>query len=411
MEVQQSAYTALTTPSRQVDIDAAQAAVAAAQAQYYAAGSTAPTTQQEEIARLQFELAKNQNYQLQLQRDAVTIPDVGDFGLNLDVIPQVDGSTLPPEAQDAVNFVNEQIEGFNGDISANLSQLTGANAQAQIQQLEAQRLQLEGGLDEAETNAQIAEQRYAATVSRGPDSGAVSAANASIVQAQVALDRLLNGASENELASADLNVKLAENALAQVEQSLTNTVLTAPFDGVIAENNLTLGELPPQGVAVLLMDTSGYLIDMPIDETDVVNVAIGQRVSVAVDALPDALVTGVVTRVAYTPVKIGQLVTYNVRVALDPTDVSLRVAMSVTVNIITEEQSQTLIVRNRFIRIDPISQNAFVTVENTDGSFAETLVILGKRNDLESEILSGLTEGQKVVLLPRGTEGVGGFFG
>lgn len=410
LSVQQSAYNALTTPARQVDTDAAEAALAAARAQYYAAASTGPTTQQEEISRLQFELAKNQNYQLQLQRDTLTPPDLSEFALNLDVIPNIDPSALPANLQGSADDINAGIDSLNSGLSASISQVTIQQGQAAIAQIEAQRQQLEGNLDEAQTNADIAEQRFQGTVSRGPDSGAVAAANASIIQAQVALDRLLEGATDTDLAQASINIKLAENALAQTQQSVSNADLRAPFAGVIARNDLTEGELPPQGIAVLLMDTSSYLLDLPIDETDVVNVSVGQRVTITVDALPDAEVSGVVTRVAYTPIRIGQLVTYNVRIALNPTDAELRVGMSVTANIVTDERSDALIVPNRFVRVDPISQNAFVTLQLADNSFTESLVILGARNDTESEILSGVLADARVVLLPRGTEGVGGFF-
>lgn len=410
LQVQQSAYEALLTPAREVDIAAAEAALAAARAQYFAAASTAPTDQQREIARMQSELARNQFYQLQLQRDALTPPDLGDFVLNLNILPNVDPSALPDELRDIAGDINRGIDQFNAQLSGNISQITLQQAQASIAQIEQQRQAIEGRLGAAETNAEVAELRYQATLNRGPDSGAIAAANASIVQAQIALDRLLNGASEMDLAQAELSVRLAENALKQARQSLANAELRAPFDGVIAQNNLRVGDVPPQGVAVLLVDNEQFLIDLPLDETDVVNVAAGQRVEVLVDALPDVVVTGVVERVAFTPVRIGQLVTYTVRIRLDPTDAPIRTGMSVTANIIIDQRPEVLLVPNRFIRIDPLTQNAFVVVRQPDGRLVETLVLLGRRNDVESEIVSGLSEGDTVVLLPRGTEGIGGFF-
>lgn len=352
LQVQQSAYEALLTPAREVDIAAAEAALAAARAQYFAAASTAPTDQQREIARMQSELARNQFYQLQLQRDALTPPDLGDFVLNLNILPNVDPSALPDELRDIAGDINRGIDQFNAQLSGNISQITLQQAQASIAQIEQQRQAIEGRLGAAETNAEVAELRYQATLNRGPDSGAIAAANASIVQAQIALDRLLNGASEMDLAQAELSVRLAENALKQARQSLANAELRAPFDGVIAQNNLRVGDVPPQGVAVLLVDNEQFLIDLPLDETDVVNVAAGQRVEVLVDALPDVVVTGVVERVAFTPVRIGQLVTYTVRIRLDPTDAPIRTGMSVTANIIIDQRPEVLLVPNRFIRID-----------------------------------------------------------
>jgi|GEM_PF-202198 multidrug efflux pump subunit AcrA (membrane-fusion protein) len=410
LEVQRSAFNALTSPAREIDIQAAQAALDAAQAQYYAAVATGPTQQQEEIARLQFELAKNQNYQLQLQRDAIEIPDPSDFSINLEVIPQIDGSTLPPEAQDAVSAVNSSIQAFNSQLNAGINSATQQQLQGQIQQAEGQRSQLNQALQGTETNILIAEQQYQSTLGRGPDSGAIAAANASVIQAQIALNRLLNGPSEMDVVQADLGVRLAENALAQAEAALADTELRAPFDGVIAQQNLTPGELPPQGAAVLLVDDSSFVVDLPIDETDVVKVAVGQRVELDVDALPDQRLTGVVTRIAYTPVRVGQLVTYTVRVALDETDAPAKLAMSVTARIITQRREGVVLVRNRFVRVDPVTREATVIVQTTTGAFEQRRVTLGQRSDVESEVLEGLLPGDVVVLLPRGTEGVGGFF-
>lgn len=410
LQVQQSAYEALLTPAREVDIAAAEAALAAARAQYFAAAATAPTAQQREIARMQSELARNQFYQLQLQRDALVPPDLGDFIVNLNILPNVDPAALPDELQDFADDINRGIDRFNAQLSGSISQITLQQAQATIDQINQQRQAFEGRLEAAETNAEIAELRYQATLSRGPDSGAIAAANASIVQAEIALERLLNGASEIDIAQAELSVRLAENALKQAQQSITNAELRAPFAGVVAQNNLRVGDLPPQGPAMLLVDNSAFLIDLPLDETDVVNVAAGQKVEVLVDALPDVVVTGVVERVAFTPVRIGQLVTYNVRIRLDPTDAPIRAGMSATVNIIVDERPQVLLLPNRFIRIDPLTQNAFVVVRQPNGRLVETQVQLGRRNDVESEIVSGLVPGDVVVLLPRGTQGITGFF-
>jgi HlyD family secretion protein len=179
-------------------------------------------------------------------------------------------------------------------------------------------------------------------------------------------------------------------------------VLTAPFDGVIAVNNLRVGELPPQTQpAMLLTDLSEYYVDLAIDETDIVNVEVGQPVELRLDALPDAEIVGRVTNVAVSPTIAGQLVTYRVRVTLDPTDEPVRIGMSATATIVVNEVDETLVLPNRFIRIDRTTQEAYVTIEREPGLFEEISVVLGARNETESEIISGLQAGQRVVLLPR----------
>jgi HlyD family secretion protein len=360
------AFDAITAPPRDVDLAVAEASLEAAQASYYAASSTGPTDQEVEIARLQTELSRNQLWQTQLQAD----PIVPSFTLPPDV---------PPEVQD---FVNETIDGINAQ----------------------NRAQYSTALDSLEYGIDISEANYAAVQGRGVDLGAVNSANAGIVQAEIALERLQNGAPSSDVETAQIDLQTAQLTLDQAQATLDRTVLTAPFSGVIAENNLIVGQLPPtEEVSMLLMDTSGYYVELPIDETDIVKVEVGQDVTLVLDALPDTEITGTVNRVSVTPTRIGQLVTYLVRVDLNLTDAPVRVGMSATARITTDDLQDVLIVRNRFIRIDRATQQAFVTVEREDGTYEEVAVTLGLRNETFSQIVSGVEAGQKLVLLPRGS--------
>lgn len=368
LEAQQIVFDALTAPPREVDLKVAEAALAAAQSSYYAAVATGPDANAVEIARLQAELARNQFWQTQLAADPV-IP-VGDI-----VFPP----EVPPDLQ---QFILDTINGINAR----------------------NRAQYEGALEAQQYGVEIADANYASTQSKGPDLGSVNSANAGVVQARITLDQLTNGASASEIEAAQIDLDTAYLAVDQAQEALNKTILTAPFSGVIATNNLVVGQLPPSGdVAMLLMDTSSYYIELPIDETDIVNVQPGQAATLVLDALPDVALTGKVTRVAVTPTVVGQLVTYLVRVELDPTDAPVRVGMSATARITTQALDQVLIVRNRFIRIDRATGQAFVTIKEADGKFAEIPVVLGLRNETFSQVVSGVEAGQTLVLLPRGT--------
>ncbi|MCU0496422.1 MAG: efflux RND transporter periplasmic adaptor subunit [Anaerolineae bacterium] len=366
LEIEQLSFNALTAPPREVDLAAAEAALTAAIAGYNAAVATGPDSQQVEIARLQTELARNQLWQTQLQADGA---------VNLDLF-QFPPDT-PPEVE---QFIRDTINGFNAQ----------------------NRIQFSTALEQSEFGIDIADANFAAVQLRGPDLGAVNSANAAIVQAQIARDRLVNGPNEFELAQAQIELENAEIALEQAQNAADRTLLTAPFSGVIAQNNLIVGQLPPtDSISVLLIDTSGYYIDVPIDETDVVNVQVGQSVTLVLDALPEANISGQVTQIAVTPTRVGQLVTYLVRVALDPTSEAIRIGMTATARIATQEVKDTLLIRNSFIRIDRTTQQAFVTIALEDGTYQEIPIVLGARNDTFSQVVSGVTEGQRIVLLPR----------
>jgi multidrug efflux pump subunit AcrA (membrane-fusion protein) len=171
----------------------------------------------------------------------------------------------------------------------------------------------------------------------------------------------------------------------------------------VAQSNLSAGEPPPSGTgAIELLDNSTYYVSLAIDETEIAAITVGQPVALAIDALPEATVTGHITRVAQTPTQFGQVVAYMAEVELDPTMEPVRIGMNTTATIKVQELSNILVLRNRFIRIDRATQQAYVTIQRENGVFEEVEVTLGLRNATYSEISSGLEAGQRVVLLPRG---------
>lgn len=386
LDLQQVAFDALTSPARQEDIAVAQAAVNAAQAAVNAAYSTSFLQNQtaEEIARLQVELAGNQLWQAQLQRD-VAVSSAPNFPLlDINNLPQVIIDNVPPSILGTVvNNINSLIGAFNSSNAINPSQFD-----VQLNQL--------GGVVE------VAQANYNAAQNRPLNTSSLSAAQVGLIQAQQTLDRLLNGASPQDIELAQLDLQRTRLALQQAQLLLERTVLRAPFDGIIAQQNLTVGELPPtQLPAMLLIDVSEFVVDLPVDETDVVKVDVGQRVEFRLDALPDANVTGVVERISLTPTRIGNLVTYVVRVRLDETDAPIKVGMSVTARIATQELQNVALIPNRYIRIDRATQQAFVTVERGRGRFEEIEVQIGARNERVTQIISGLSVDDAIVLLPR----------
>lgn len=356
LEMQQVAYDALTAPPREEDVAVAEAAVKAAQASMNAAYVAGPDQNDRAIAEYQVELAKNQLWQQQLQRDDLLNPPNPPPGVPRSAIPVLSDK---------------------------------------------EREQIEAGLRQADYNVQIAQAQNQAVDSRGPDAGGLGSANASVVAAQTQLNRLLDGPSDRDVSRAQIAIQQAELSVEMAQANVDRTLLKAPFDGVIADTNLTVGELPPARNAVELIDASTFYVDLAIDETEVVDVQVGQPVILALDALPETQITGTITRVAQTPTRLGQVVTYTARVTLDPTLEPIRIGMNTTATIKVQELKDVLTLRNRFIRIDRATQRAYVTIQHEDGSFEEVEVQLGLRNETNSQIVSGLSAGQRVVLLPR----------
>lgn len=364
-DLRRIALEALLAPPRAEDIAVAQASLEAALAQLNASYSTA-SPQQREIARLQAEIARNSLYQAQLQRDLAVNPPA------VTIAQDVPG----------VGVVTQEF------------QPAGADPR-----------QFAPGLEQAEFGVAIADARAESASSRGADAGAVGSAQAAVVAAQTTLDRLLNGATDLDIQQAQIELAQAEQGVALAQANLDRARLVAPFSGVVAQVNLTVGEPPPaQDSAIVLMDTSTFYLDLPVDERDIVRIDTGQRVDIRLDAFPGETLGGTVTRLSTVsqPRPPGQqVVTYLVRVTLDPVDAPLRAQMTGTASIIVASLDEVLVLPNRFVRIDRNTGQAFVTIRDERGEFRETPVQLGVRNETQVQILGGLVEGDAVYLLPR----------
>ncbi|MBK8026328.1 MAG: efflux RND transporter periplasmic adaptor subunit [Chloroflexi bacterium] len=378
LQLQWIAYDALNSPPREADRAVAEAAVNAARAALNAAYS-AGNLNADDIAALQSELARNRLWQAQLQRDI----SVNSTGFSPDI-----SGFIP----DDLEVPQEVIDQINQGLSGLFPSVPGASAS-----------DFASGLTQAEYGVEIADAN-AAAADGGADQGSIAQANAALVSARAALDRLDNGASESDLRAAEIGLQQAQNAVEQTRTARERLVLVAPFDGVIAQNNLAVGEPPPgQDAAVVLVNLDALYVDLSVDETDVIELTPGQPVTLSFDALPDVDLTGEVFEIAVAPIRAAGLVTYPVRVLLDSTDQPVRIGMSATATITIRALTDVLVVPNRFIRIERTTGDAYVTVERSPGRYEEVRVQLGVRNEIESELAGGLTEGERIVLLPRGT--------
>nr|HMN31509.1 HlyD family efflux transporter periplasmic adaptor subunit [Caldilineaceae bacterium] len=132
-------------------------------------------------------------------------------------------------------------------------------------------------------------------------------------------------------------------------------------------------------------------------------VQLGQSVSLSVDALPDADLTGQVTAISPTANDISGVIAYEVTVAPDPTDAPLRAGMSATAIITTAQVDNVVLLPNRFVQVDRQSKRAFV-YKLDNGALVLQEVELGLRNEEESQILAGLTDGDQVALVTQSSE-------
>ncbi len=246
--------------------------------------------------------------------------------------------------------------------------------------------------------AQIADLQLQLT-KRGGNDAQLAAARAQLTQAQAQLAKLQGDERTRALAEAQL--RNTEIALEQARLRLKNAQLVAPFDGTIAELNLSVGQQVGTGglqAAIVLADLSSFHIDVGVDESSVGVLTEEQPVVITVDALPDQQLTGRVDRIAPVATEQGGIVNYKVVIGLEQSDAAVRGGMSANVDIITEVRNNVLIVPNWTIRIDRGTGKAYVNLRQGD-KINEVEIVTGLRNTNESEVVSGVNEGDELVVV------------
>jgi HlyD family secretion protein len=214
--------------------------------------------------------------------------------------------------------------------------------------------------------------------------------------AQANLDKLLTGPLPTDVAAAQAQVEQSRASLAVTQNQLEKATLRAPFSGVVAKVLIDAPNPVTQATAILvLMDPTGYQIDVEIDEVDISKVVVGQRVRITLDAVQGLTLTAQVQEIALTPSVATGVVTYRVRVRLGAVeDLAARAGMTANVQVVTREASDVLIVPRRAVRL--VEGQAYVE-RVVDGTTLETVeVTMGLAEPLFVEITSGLEEGDQV---------------
>lgn len=150
--------------------------------------------------------------------------------------------------------------------------------------------------------------------------GALAAEAEAKYQYEISLD----GPNADQLALAKANLDAAKDTLA-------NYVITAPFNGTIADVNVKVGDqVGPETRAVSLADFSAWIVETTdVTELEVVELRVGQSVTIVPDALPGVELSGVVTAISNAFIQQGGDILYTVRIRVDDADPRLKWGMTV----------------------------------------------------------------------------------
>ncbi len=162
----------------------------------------------------------------------------------------------------------------------------------------------------------------------GVDPDALKAARDRVAAAEAGLV-----AAQATLAVAQAGVPAAQANLVSAQLQQDSVELKAPFAGTLAVQNLKVGEyvIPSQAVTTLANYSQWDVQTTDLTELDIVNVKIGQMVTLKLDALPDAKLTGTVKSIRSKYEQNGGDITYTVTIALTGTNPQIRWGMTAEV--------------------------------------------------------------------------------
>ncbi len=219
--------------------------------------------------------------------------------------------------------------------------------------------------------------------------------------------------AERAYGEAELNLKLAEERLALLEEGRVqmadqniDAIIKSPIDGFILEKNVEIGDpvvpLNPyqEGTVLITMaEMSSLIFRGTVDEIDVGRLREGMPVEIKVGALPNAKVTGTLSKISLKARTEDNATVFPVEISLDPTDgVVLRAGYSAQADIIIDRRDDVLMIPERLISIS--GDTARVTVLLDDGTQEERVIETGLSDAINIEVVAGLQAGEAVVEPP-----------
>ncbi len=168
-----------------------------------------------------------------------------------------------------------------------------------------------------------------------------------------------------------LQREAAAKSLEEAKQQRENLIVVAPCDGTIATLGISEGDEISSGAMLCsILEGEDMNLTIAVDELDVVEVEVGQKVKITVDALSDAEMDGEVYKIAPVGSNSGGVTTYDVELTFDAEGSGVRSGMNATGEITVASTDSTLYVPVEALMT--IGNDTYLMVENA-GETASTM--------------------------------------
>jgi len=227
--------------------------------------------------------------------------------------------------------------------------------------------------------------------------------------------------SKAQYESIIFQIKQAEASLESTLDNLAKTVYNSPIEGIITSLRVEEGEIAlvgtmnnPGTVLMTIADLSVMEVEVEVDETDVVSVAMGQKAAVTVDAFPNTIIKGKVTEIGSSALQTATVnqesKDFKVVITLEDPPPNLKPGLSASADIITAEKSKVLTIPISAVVLKETKEESSSIIEGED-QIEGVYVLDGDRakfnpiekgimGEMNVEITSGLEEGMTIIVGP-----------
>jgi RND family efflux transporter MFP subunit len=253
------------------------------------------------------------------------------------------------------------------------------------------------------------------------DYSTIKSKESDVLSTQTDLAKAKAGTSDNITSSkakvdtATINVQAAENDVASAkldyenqQKTASERTVTAPISGTVTTVNVKNNdELGSSGTGnnssatnngstatIVIQDLTSLKAVVSINEVDIASLKVGQKASLTFDAVSDLTQTGSVEAVDTAGTSTQGVVTYSATVGFDSLDSKVKPEMSVNATITTGVKQDVLMVSSSAVKT---SGTAHYVQILKDGSPVQQTVEIGSTSDTQTEITSGLSEGDSVI--------------
>ncbi|MCX6765823.1 MAG: efflux RND transporter periplasmic adaptor subunit [Candidatus Moranbacteria bacterium] len=215
--------------------------------------------------------------------------------------------------------------------------------------------------------------------------------------------------NKEKLEAAKASVQAAQKSIAAALSDLNyqytqagKRKVTAPITGTVNAVNIKNGDDLSRVsgsssnalASIIIGDLATLKAQVQVNEVDIPGVSIGQKATLSFDALPGLTITGKVEKMDSLGTITQGVVTYNITLSFDTLDLRIKPEMSVSANIINNVKQNVLLVPSSAVKTE--GSNTYVEVL-TNNTPVQKTVQIGDSNNTETEIISGLSESDKVI--------------